>query len=287
MRRREFIVVLGGAASWPVVGRAQEAASPVVGWIGLTPVEVLPIQYHAVHRGLAETGAVAGRNLVFEQHSVDYHLDRMPGIATELVRRRVSALGAGTLAAALAAKAATQTIPIVFVMGTNPVERGIVPSLARPGGNITGVTNLNNELIVNRLEILREVAPSATLIAFLVNPMGPPGAPQYEARWRASPISRGCWQSGSECSGWSGSTTRLSHHAGVRGPRPLDNPRPLQHPMITLLPQNRSLLTRTLGTLAKRGRARIVRSRGSRHLAPEILETVRRKHGILGFCIPR
>jgi len=152
---------------------AQEAAAPVVGWIGLSPVEVSRVQQDAVHRGLAETGFIAGRNLAFEYHHVDYRLDRMPVVAAELVRRRVSVLGAGLLAAAVAAKAATQTIPIVFVVGADPVERGLVPNLARPGGNITGVTNLNNELIAKRLEILRELAPSVPQIAFLINPTGP------------------------------------------------------------------------------------------------------------------
>jgi putative tryptophan/tyrosine transport system substrate-binding protein len=173
MKRRQFIAGLGGAAVWPVVGRAQEFARPVVGWIALAPVELSRIQHDAVLRGLAETGFVAGRNLTFEYHSVDYRLDRMPAVAAELVHRRVSVLGAGSLAATLAAKDATQKIPTVFVMGANPVERGIVPSLARPGGNITGVTNLNNELIAKRLEILHELVPSATLVALLVNPTGP------------------------------------------------------------------------------------------------------------------
>jgi putative ABC transport system substrate-binding protein len=147
---------------------------PVVGWIGLSPVEVSRAhQYEPVLRGLAETGLIAGRDLSFEYHSVDYQLDRIPALAAELVRRRVSVLGAGFLAAALAAKAATQTIPIVFVMGADPVGRGIVASLARPGGNITGVTDLNNELIAKRLKILHELVPSAALVAFLVNPSGP------------------------------------------------------------------------------------------------------------------
>jgi len=174
MRRRKFIAGLGGAAvAWPGTLWAQETATPVVGWIGLSPLEISHVQQDAVHRGLAETGFIAGRNLVFEYHSVDFRLDRMPAVAAELVRRRVSVLGAGLLAAALAAKAATQTIPIVFVVGADPVDRGIVPSLARPGGNITGVTNLNNELIAKRLEILHELVPSAALVAFLVNPTGP------------------------------------------------------------------------------------------------------------------
>jgi putative ABC transport system substrate-binding protein len=174
MRRREFIAGLGGAgaAAWPLVARAQQAGTPVVGWIGVGPVG-RNIQNDALLRGLAETGFVAGQNLVFERSSVNFQLDRLPAIATEFVRRRVNVIGATTLAATIAAKAATQTIPIVFVMGPNPVERGIVPSLARPGGNITGVTDINVELIAKRLEILHELVPSASLVALLVNSTGP------------------------------------------------------------------------------------------------------------------
>jgi ABC transporter substrate binding protein len=105
------------------------------------------------------------QNLVFERSSVNFQLDRLPAIAAEFVRRRVNVIGATTLAATIAAKAATQTMPIVFVMGPNPVERGIVPSLARPGGNITGVTDINVELIAKRLEILHELVPSASLVS--------------------------------------------------------------------------------------------------------------------------
>jgi putative tryptophan/tyrosine transport system substrate-binding protein len=117
MRRGEFIAGLGGAAALPLVAGAQETARPVVGWIALAPVEVSPIQHDAILHGLAETGFVADRNLIFEYHSIDHRLDRMPAVAAELVRRRVSVLGAGTLAATIAAKSATQAIPIVFVMG--------------------------------------------------------------------------------------------------------------------------------------------------------------------------
>ena len=171
MKRREFIAGLGGAAAWPLAARAQQAATPVVGWIGLGPGG--RVRNDAIHRGLTETGFVAGQNLVFERSSVDFQQDRLLAIAAEFVRRRVNVIGATSLAATIAAKAATQTIPIVFVMGANPVEHGIVPSLARPGGNITGVTDINLELIAKRLEILRELVPSATLVALLVNSTGP------------------------------------------------------------------------------------------------------------------
>ena len=176
MNRREFIAGLGATVTspgWTTGGRAQQAALPVVGWIGLASIDSANIQMAAVHRGLAEAGFVAGRNLVFEYRSVDFHLDRLPAVASELVNRPVSVLGAGFLAATLAARAATQTIPIVFVMGADPVERGIVASLARPGGNITGTTNINNELISKRLEMLHELVPSTTLVAFLINPTSP------------------------------------------------------------------------------------------------------------------
>jgi Beta-lactamase/ABC transporter substrate binding protein len=120
-----------------------------------------------------EPSLFAGRNLIYEYRSADNRLDRLPAIAAELVRRPVTVLGVGALAPIFAAKAATQTIPIVFVTGANPVERGIVASLARPGGNITGVTNINNELISKRLEMLHELVPSAAVVAFLVNPTSP------------------------------------------------------------------------------------------------------------------
>jgi putative ABC transport system substrate-binding protein len=145
---------------------------PVVGEIGLGSIDQGYVQIGALHRGLAENGFVAGQNLVFEYRSPDYHLDRLLAIAAELVRRPVTVPFAGYLAATLAAKAATQTTPIVFVMGANPVERGVVASLARPGGHITGVTVCNTELIGKRLEILHELVPSATLVALLVHPTG-------------------------------------------------------------------------------------------------------------------
>jgi putative ABC transport system substrate-binding protein len=187
LRRREFITLLGGAAAaWPLAVRAQQAAMPVVGWIGISQIGADNFQMPAVHRGLAEAGFVAGRNLVFEYRSVDFQLDRLPAVASELVQRPVTVLGAGFLAATLAARTATQTIPIVFVMGANPVERGVVASLARPGGNITGITNINTELISKRLEMLHELAPGAMLVDFLVNPTGPLTASEMTAAQAAA-----------------------------------------------------------------------------------------------------
>ena len=171
MRRREFIGLIGGLAAFPVTARAQQGAMPVVGFLGTSTPDLFAQPLRAFHEGLRETGYVEGRNVAIEFRWANGQNDRLPELAADLVRRRVSVIAApGSTPAALAAKAATTTIPIVFQVGVDPVVAGLVTSLARPEGNVTGVTNINTELVSKRLELLREVVPKATVVGLLVNP---------------------------------------------------------------------------------------------------------------------
>ena len=174
MKRREFITLLGGTAAWPLAARAQQLAVPVVGILHPGSVETESGFNAAVLRGLAETGYVEGRNLAVERRWAAGQYDRLPALAADLVRRQVAAIvSVGGLNSVLAAKAATSTLPIVFETGVNPVEFGLVASLNRPGGNLTGITQLNTELIPKRLELLHEFAPAVTSIGLFVNPSNP------------------------------------------------------------------------------------------------------------------
>jgi putative ABC transport system substrate-binding protein len=169
IRRREFIAGLGGAAAWPVVACAQQrSALPVIGILRSsdTQFDENPFPFR---KGLSDMGYVEGRNVIFEYRATD-QVDRLPALAAELVARRVTVILAQTLTAAAAAKAATATIPIVFTGGGDPVRSGLVASLNRPGGNLTGMTRLLIELGPKRLELLREVVPQAALIGILSNP---------------------------------------------------------------------------------------------------------------------
>jgi len=168
--RRDFVTLIGGAAAWPLAARAQRSM-PVIGFLGSETPDVFAARTRAFRKGLSETGYVEGRNvaLVFQWAGGNY--DLLPTLAGELVRQRVSLLVAGgTTVVARAAKAATATIPIVFYTGSDPVAVGLVNSLARPDGNLTGVTPLSAEISPKRLELLHEIVPAASSVAYLVNP---------------------------------------------------------------------------------------------------------------------
>jgi putative tryptophan/tyrosine transport system substrate-binding protein len=174
MRRREFIAGLAGAWAWPLAARAQRAAMPVIGLLLSTSREANLGRLAAFREGLSRTGYVEMRNVAIEYRSADGQYERLPALAAELVRRQVNVIVAGPgIPAALAAKSATTTIPIVFQSGADPVVTGLVTNLAQPGGNMTGVTNLDAQLGPKQLEILHELIPMATSIALLVNPANP------------------------------------------------------------------------------------------------------------------
>ncbi len=170
MNRRDMIALLGGAAAWPVTARAQQPM-PVIGFLNSGSSDLGGDNGRALRQGLAESGFVEDRTLRIEYRWADGHYDRLPGLATDLVRRQVAAIVAGPpYPVVLAAKSATTTIPIVFMTGADPVERGFVASLSRPGGNLTGITTLTGELGPKRLELLHELIPAATSAAVLINP---------------------------------------------------------------------------------------------------------------------
>jgi putative ABC transport system substrate-binding protein len=173
MRQREFIAGLGGVAAFPALVRAQQTAMPVIGWLGLLSADDNRYKFAFLH-GLKDTGYVEGQNVAIEYRWAEGQPDRLPALAADLVRRRVAIIAAGSSSTPLAAKAATTTIPIVFVTGGDPVALGLVASLNRPGANLTGTANLGGELAPKRLQLIHDLLPNAAAFGVLADPAFPP-----------------------------------------------------------------------------------------------------------------
>jgi putative ABC transport system substrate-binding protein len=187
MKRREFITLLGGAAAWPLGARAQQAAVPVIGFMGLETPDVYADRLGAFRQGLKETGFVEGQNVAVEFRWAQGQYDRYPEMAAELVRRQVAVIAAtGGEPSPQSAKAATQTIPIVFTATGDPVRDGLVASLNRPGGNVTGITIFGPAAVTKRVQLMHELIPQTATIAYLMNPNHPSGEIEMRAAQTAA-----------------------------------------------------------------------------------------------------
>jgi putative ABC transport system substrate-binding protein len=181
MRRRDILALVGGAGVWPLRARAQQQTTPVIGFLsGGWRSGPSSSENDGLGQGLAEAGYVLGRDLSIQYRWAEGQFDRLPALTADLISRRVALIATATLPAAMAAKAASPTTPVVFVIGEDPVKAGLVASLNRPGGNATGVSDFVNQLVAKRLELLQQTVPSAALIGLLVNPSNPNAEPDVE-----------------------------------------------------------------------------------------------------------
>jgi putative ABC transport system substrate-binding protein len=173
VKRREFITLVGGAAAWPIVARAQQTTMPIIGFLSTRAPSQDPHLLAAFRQGLKEAGYVEGQNVAIQYRFAENQYDRLPAMAADLVRRQVAVVAAAGNVSALAAKGVNSTVPIVFLSGDDPIKTGLVASLNRPGGNLTGVSPLSAEVAPKRLELLHEIVPTARIIAVLLNPSNP------------------------------------------------------------------------------------------------------------------
>ena len=233
MKRREFITLIGGAATaWPLVAGAQQLVMPVIGFVGSASSDLWANYVRAFQQGLGETGYFEGLNVAIEYRWTEGQNERMSGLIADLLHRPVNVIAVpGSTPAALAAKAASTTIPIVFAIASDPVQLGLVASLSRPGGNITGVVTLNVEIAPKRLELLHELIPTATSFALLVNPANPALAEPVSERVQAAARTLGMKlhvlhaSSEPELEAALATTARLQTAGLVVGPDPFFNSR--------------------------------------------------------------